>query len=233
MPFALAVALAVAASAMLSVALYDLAIKPARGAPMFALVIITIGASIMIRGLAKVAFGTSPQALPALFSETPMRIGGATLQPQSLVVVAGAVAIFAGLFVLLTRTLLGRAIVATATNRMAAQLAGIDVERTTRLSFALSAAIGACSGVLIAPITLASFDMGTMLALKGFAAAILGGMGHPLGAVVGGLLIGLFEALSSGYLSSQYKDATAFVVIVLVLFARPSGIFGKVGYERV
>jgi branched-chain amino acid transport system permease protein len=233
MPFAAAVTLAVAASALLSVALYDLGIRPARGAPLFALVIITIGASILIRGLAKVAFGTSPRALPALVSEQSLHVGGAVLQPQSLVVVIGAVAIFAGLYVLLTHTLLGRAIVATATNRMAAQLAGIDVERTTRLSFALSAGIGACSGVLIAPITLASFDMGTMLALKGFAAAILGGMGNPLGAVVGGLLVGLFEALASGYLSSQYKDATAFVVIVFVLFARPNGLFGRTGYERV
>ncbi|MGD9941992.1 MAG: branched-chain amino acid ABC transporter permease [Burkholderiaceae bacterium] len=232
-PFPLAVLAATAATALLSVALYDLAIRPARGAPLYALVIITIAASILIRGLSKVAFGTSPQSLPVLFGDTPIRIGGAVLQPQSLVVMAGALAVFAVLYGLLTRTLLGRAIVATAANRMAAQLSGIDVERTTRLSFALSAAIGACAGVLIAPITLASYDMGTMLALKGFAAAILGGMGNPLGAVVGGVMVGLFEALASGYLSSQYKDATAFLVIVFVLFARPNGLFGKTGYDRV
>jgi len=233
LPLLVAVMLAILAAALLSVALYDLAIRPARGAPMFALIIITIGASILIRGIAKIFFGTSPQALPTLAGDTPIRIGGAVLQTQSLVVVFGAVLMFAGLHVLMTRTLVGRAVVATATNRMAAQLSGINVELTIRLSFALSAAMGALSGVLIAPITLASYDMGTMLALKGFAAAILGGMGNPLGAIVGGLLVGLFEALSSGYLSSQYKDATAFMIIVLVLLVRPSGLFGKSTYERV
>lgn len=233
LPLVVAVMLAILAAALLSVALYDLAIRPARGAPMFALIIITIGASILIRGIAKIFFGTSPQALPTLAGDTPIRIGGAVLQTQSLVVVFGTVLMFAGLHVLMTRTLVGRAVVATATNRMAAQLSGINVELTIRLSFALSAAMGALSGVLIAPITLASYDMGTMLALKGFAAAILGGMGNPLGAIVGGLLVGLFEALSSGYLSSQYKDATAFMIIVLVLLVRPSGLFGKSTYERV
>ena len=138
-----------------------------------------------------------------------------------------------GIWYLLNRLRIGRYILAVGGNRTAAELSGINVELTIRLSFALSAAMGALSGVLIAPITLASYDMGTMLALKGFAAAILGGMGNPLGAIVGGVLVGLFEALSSGYLSSQYKDATAFMIIVLVLLLRPSGLFGKPTYERV
>ncbi len=232
-PFPVAAMIAIGFTALISVTLYDLAIRPARGAPMFALVIITIGASILIRGISKIFFGTSPQSLPSLLGNTSINIAGAVLQPQSVVVVVSAVCIFIGLHVLISKTLLGRAVVATASNRMAAQLSGINVELTTRLSFALSAAIGALSGVLIAPITLASYDMGTMLALKGFAAAILGGMGNPLGAVVGGLLVGLFEALSSGYISSQYKDATAFMIIVMVLFVSPNGLFGKSGYERV
>jgi branched-chain amino acid transport system permease protein len=101
------------------------------------------------------------------------------------------------------------------------------------LSFALSAAIGAAAGILAAPITFTSFDIGTMLALKGFAAAMLGGMGSPAGAVAGGLLLGVLEALGAGYLSSAYKDAVAFVVILAVLFAMPNGLFGQAVRERV
>ena len=233
LPFALAGLLAIVATCVISLLLYDLAMRPARGAPIFVLIIITIGASILIRGLAKVAFGAAPKSLPGLVGEEPIRIGGAVILPQSLLLIVVAVLIFAGLFVLAQRTMLGRAIVATAANGMAAQLVGINVRSIARFSFAMSAGIGALSGILIAPITLVSYDMGAMLALKGFAAAILGGMGSPLGAVIGGLLVGLTEALAAGYLSSQYKDASAFLIIVLVLFAFPSGLLGKGGHERV
>ena len=117
--------------------------------------------------------------------------------------------------------------VATAANRLAARLVGINTRRIVGLSFALSAAIGAIAGILVTPITLTSYDVGTLLALKGFAAAMLGGMGSALGAVVGGLLLGLLEAFGAGYLSSQYKDAVAFLVILVVLFAMPQGLFGR------
>lgn len=233
LPFAVAGVLAIVAACAVSVLIYDLAIRPARGAPIFALIIITIGASILIRGLAKIAFGTAPRSLPGLFGEEPIRIGGAVILPQSVLLIVVSVAIFAGLFMLMQRSVLGRAVVATSNNAMAAQLVGINVTSMTRFSFALSAGIGALSGILIAPITLVSYDMGTMLALKGFAAAILGGMGNPLGSVIGGLVVGLIEALTAGYLSSQYKDAAAFLIIVLVLFIFPSGLLGKAGHERV
>ena len=101
------------------------------------------------------------------------------------------------------------------------------------MSFAVSAAIGAIGGILVTPITLTSYDVGTLLALKGFAAAMLGGMGNPLGAVVGGLLVGLLEAFGAGYLSSAYKDAIAFLVILGVLFVMPQGLFGRAAVERV
>ena len=101
------------------------------------------------------------------------------------------------------------------------------------LSFAVSAAIGAIGGMLMTPITLTSYDVGTLLALKGFAAAMLGGMGNPLGAVVGGLLVGLLEAFGAGYMSSAYKDAIAFLVILGVLFAMPQGLLGRAAVERV
>jgi len=149
------------------------------------------------------------------------------------VVLAGAVVIVVLLWAFIDRTLLGKAIVATAANQLAARLVGINPRRIVGLSFAISAAIGAVAGILIAPITLTSYDVGTLLALKGFAAAMLGGMGSAVGAVVGGLLLGLLEAFAAGYLSSQYKDAVAFLVILIVLFAMPRGLFGRASVERV
>ena len=132
------------------------------------------------------------------------RWSGAAVLPQSLIVLIGCGAIVAALWWFLTATLAGKAMLATAANQLAARLVGIDTDRVVGLSFAVSAAIGAIGGILVTPITLTNYDVGTLLALKGFAAAMLGGMGHPLGAVAGGLIVGLLEALSAGYISSAY-----------------------------
>jgi len=137
------------------------------------------------------------------------------------------------LWIFIDRTLLGKAVIATAANRLAARLIGVDTRRIVDFSFAMSAAIGASAGILITPIALTSYDVGTLLALKGFAAAMLGGIGSAPGAVVGGLLIGLFEALAAGYLSSSYKDAVAFLIILAVLIFIPQGLFGRAKIERV
>jgi branched-chain amino acid transport system permease protein len=219
--------------AAIGVALNKLAIEPARGAPVVSLIIITIGASIFIRGLTQIAFDKQLHRFPAFSGDTPIAIGGATILPQSLWVVAGALMVFIGLWLFFTKTLTGRAVLATANNRIAAQLVGINTRYIMTLSFALSAAIGALAGVLVTPITLTSYDVGISLALKGFAAAMLGGMGNPKGALVGGLLLGVLEAMTAGYISSQYKDAAAFIVILAVLFALPQGIFGRKVTDRV
>ena len=233
LPLALAGLLAIAATAAVGVALNKLAIEPARGAPVVSLIIITIGASIFIRGVAQLVFDKQLHRFPAFSGDEPIRLLGATILPQSLWVLVGAFAVFVGLWLFFTRTLTGRAVLATSNNRLAAQLVGINTGWVMTLSFALSAAIGALAGVLVTPITNTSYDVGIALALKGFAAAMLGGMGNPKGALVGGILLGLIEALTAGYLSSQYKDAAAFVVILVVLFAMPQGIFGKSSTDRV
>ena len=232
-PYPLAALLAVGGTVLVSVALFDFALRPAGNAPIFALIIITIGASILLRGIARVAFGTGYFSLPPVAGGGPIAIGGAVLLPQSLVVVFGTIFIVVVLRLLMQNTLLGKAVIATSSDAMAANLVGINVSSIVRLSFAISGAIGALAGILIAPIALASHDMGALLALKGFAAAMLGGMGSPVGALVGGLLVGLSETLSAGYISSDYKDATAFIIILLVLSAFPNGLFGKGGYDRV
>jgi branched-chain amino acid transport system permease protein len=129
--------------------------------------------------------------------------------------------------------MIGKAMIATAANRLAARLVGINTAAIVGVSFILSAAIGAVGGILVTPITLTNYEVGTLLALKGFAAAMLGGMGHPFGAVVGGLIVGLLETFGAGYVSSAYKDAIAFLVILGVLFVMPQGLFGRAGIERV
>lgn len=233
LPLPLAALLAIVATAAIGVALNKFAIEPARGAPVVSLIIITIGASILIRGATQVLFDKQLHRLPAFSGDDPIHLLGATLLPQSLWVIGGAFAIFIALWLFFSRTLLGKAVLATANNRLAAQLVGINTGFVMTLSFALSAAIGALAGVLVTPITLVSYDVGVGLALKGFAAAMLGGMGNPKGALVGGLLLGLFEALTAGYISSQYKEAVAFVVILAVLFVMPQGLFGQKTTERV
>src|SRR6266851_994657 len=233
MPLALAACLAITVTVGVGLALHRFAVEPARGASAVVLIVITIGASIFLRGSAQVLFDKRFHSLPHWFGSDPIRVGGAALLPQSLVVLGGAVLIVVLLWGLIDRTLLGKAIVATAANHLAARLVGINTRAIVGFSFAISAAIGALAGILITPITLTSYDVGTLLALKGFAAAMLGGIGSAAGAVVGGALLGLLEAFAAGYVSSQYKDAVAFLVILIVLLAIPRGLFGRASVERV
>lgn len=233
LPLPLAALVAVVATSALGVALNKLAIEPARGAPVVSLIIITIGASIFIRGAAQLVFDKQIHRFPAFTGDDPLHILGATILPQSLWVIGGALVVFVALWLFFTRTLTGRAVLATSNNRLAAQLVGVNTNWVMTLSFALSAAIGALAGVLVTPITMTSYDVGIALALKGFAAAMLGGMGNPKGALVGGILLGLLESLTAGYLSSTYKDAAAFIVILGVLFFMPQGLFGRKSTDRV
>ena len=178
-------------------------------------------------------FDRNYHALAGFSGEAPIHVLGATVVPQTLWVIATTAVLVATLWWFFGRTLLGKAVLATSYNPLAAQLVGIGTRGLLLLSFGLSAALGAIGGILIAPISLTSHDMGIMLGLKGFAAAVLGGLGSGLGAVAGGLLLGLVEALGAGYVSSSYKDAIAFVIILLVLCFRPRGLFGRRGTERV
>jgi len=232
-PLPLAALLAILAAAVVGVLLNKLAIEPARGAPVASLIIITIGASIFLRGSAQLVFDKQLHRFPSFSGDDPLRIFGATMLPQGLWVIAGAVGIFLALWLFFARTLTGKAVLATANNRIAASLVGINPNHMMTLSFAVSAAIGALAGVLVTPITLTSYDLGVAMALKGFAAAMLGGMGVPAGALAGGLLLGLIEALTAGYVSSVYKDAVAFVLILVILFVRPQGLFGRKAMDRV
>jgi branched-chain amino acid transport system permease protein len=227
LPLPLAALLAIAGATLVGLALEKLAVEPARGAPVVTLIIITIGASILLRGLASLVWDKKIHAVPAFSGEAPIKLGGATLLPQTLWVLGATVVTVALLWWFFNRTLTGKAILAVSHNRLAAQLMGISVRRVLLVSFGLSAALGALAGVLIAPISFTSWDVGVMLGLKGFAAAILGGMGSGPGAIVGGLALGLIESLGAGYLSSAYKDVFAFVIILAALIFLPDGLAGR------
>ena len=227
LPLPYACLLAVMAVALVGVVLERLAIKPARSAPLVSLIIITIGASILIRGVAGQVWGKDAVALPAFSGEAPIVLLGASVAPQSLWVLAAGAAAMVGLHLLLSYTMLGKALRACAVNRQAASIVGIDPQAMSLFSFAVSAGLGALGGVMVSPLTMVSYDSGAMLGLKGFAAAAVGGFGSQLGAVGGGLALGVLEALGAGYISSNYKDAIALLVLFVVLFIRARGMSGE------
>ena len=218
LPLWAAVPLAVAGAMLVGLLVQRLALEPAQAggqADVVTLIIITIGVALFLRGLAQLVWDKGIHSLPAFTGSEPMHLGGATVMPQSLWVLGGSAVAVLALGWFFNRTLLGKAMRATAINPLAARLMGISTRGVMRLSFVLAAALGALGGVLTAPITLTSYDVGVMLGLKGFAAAMLGGLGSFGGAVAGGLLLGLIEGLGAGFVSSAYKDVIAFVVILL------------------
>jgi branched-chain amino acid transport system permease protein len=233
LPLPAAVLLAVAAAVIVGLAVEKLAIEPARHAGTVTLIIITIGVSLFLRGLAQLVWDKRVHALPAFSGDQPIHLFGATLLPQSLWVLAGAGLAVAGLSWFFGRTLFGKAMLATSYNPLAARLVGVNTRTVLLASFGLAALLGALGGVLTAPITFTAYDTGIMLGLKGFAAAMLGGLGSFSGAVLGGLLLGLAEGLGAGFISSAYKDVIAFVIILAVLFFLPGGLRGARRTERV
>jgi branched-chain amino acid transport system permease protein len=232
-PLVVALPAAIGAAVVVSLVVEKVAIEPARHSGTVTLIIITIGVSLFLRGVAQVVWGKGVHRLPAFSSEAPIAFMGATILPQSLWVMAGAAVAVAALSAFYGRTLMGKAMLATSYNRLAAQLVGINTRGVLFASFGLAAALGALGGVLIAPIAFTSYDAGIMLGLKGFAAAMLGGLGSFPGAVIGGIVLGLLEGLGAGFVSSAYKDAIAFVVILAVLFFMPGGILGARNSDRV
>lgn len=233
LPMPLAIVAAIVLAVAAGILLDKLAVERAGTTEIVPLIIITIGASLFLRGSAQFFWGKSIHALPSFTGNTPIHLWGATILPQSLWVLGVGAVVVCLLGWFFKRTLTGKAMLAVSHNPNAARLVGINPRFILMLSFALAAGLGAVAGVVAAPITLTAYDVGVMLGLKGFVAAVLGGLGSPLGAVVGGLLLGIMEAFTAGYISSEYKDAVPFVIVLLVLFLLPSGLFGARATERV
>lgn len=233
LPLPLALVVSIAVAAVVGLLLERLALARARAATVVTLIIVTIGASIFLRGLAQIVFDKRIHALPPLTGDQPIAVLGATIVPQALWVLGVTIAVVAALSAFFGRTQFGKAMLATAHNRLAAQLCGIEPRTVLAASFALAGALGALAGVLIAPIAFTAYDVGIMLGLKGFAAAVLGGLGSFPGAIAGGLALGLLESFGAGFISSAYKDAIAFALLLVVLVLRPDGLLATVRTERV
>ncbi len=199
------------------------------------MIIITIGLSILIREVALHVWGESFRALPYFTgtSVTALHLGGVFVSPQVLWVVGACALGVVSLSVFFRYTLLGRQMRACAANRDAARLCGISAKNMVTLSFLLSAAIGAVGGCVVSPITYVRYDSGTPLAIKGFAVAILGGLGNSGAAAAAGMILGLLEAFSVSILPAAYKDVIAIAILLLVLFVKPSGLFGSAEEARL
>lgn len=197
------------------------------------LIIITIGLSIAIKGAVMMIWGKFPKDLPAFSGEKPLSVLGATLMPQAIWIVLISVAVMLFMRFFLEKTTLGTAMRAAAADKIAASLVGIPVRWVSTLSFGIASGIGAVAGVTLTPLTLTSYDHGTMMGLKGFCAAILGGMGNVYGGFLGGMVLGVVEAFAAGWGSSGYREVVAFLCLILILLIRPSGILGETGRERI
>jgi branched-chain amino acid transport system permease protein len=223
----LALAAAVAGVAVAGMAVERLVLRPSRSDEQLVLIFLTIGLSILLRGVMGLVWGKNRMAVPPLAGEEPIRLFGASLMPQTVWILLLTAGVIAALVLFFRRTSLGLAMRAVAANPTAAAVVGLPIGRVRLATFALAGALGGLAGVLVTPITTLSREIGVLLGLKGFAAAILGGFGSFPGAILGGVGLGLLESLSAGYLSSAYKDVIAFVVLLLVLFVRPKGLLGK------
>jgi branched-chain amino acid transport system permease protein len=202
------------------------------GQPQFAGVMLTIAIAFMVRGLVSMAFGPQSRTFPTPWSDHKTQLGGIIISDLSLVIVAAALVITLVLFWFLKKTALGIAIQAASQNQLAAYLSGIRVKRITSLVWAISGAIAAVCGLLLAPIALVDIGL-WIVVLKALAAVVLGGFGSVPGAIVGGLLLGLIEQFAGVYLPDGFKDAMAYLVLIGVLILWPRGLLGEAHGRRV
>ncbi|HEX68251.1 MAG TPA: branched-chain amino acid ABC transporter permease [bacterium] len=212
---------------LIGIGMERLTLHPVKNPTVLNMIIITIGCSIFLKGVALSIWGREVYHLPFFFPRPPFQIGGASITTQSLVVWIALILSSAFLYFFYRFTLLGKAMRACSVNPVAARLMGIKVKSLVTLSFALAAFLGGLAGVTITPISLMDYQRGSLLALKGFAAAVLGGLGKEFGAILAGMALGITESLVAGYISSGYKDAVSLLILLFILFVRPGGIMGS------
>ncbi len=230
-PLPLAIVLAIVITAAVAALIERTAIRPVRSDVVRG-IIVTIGIGVILHGVAALLFGTDAQPMPAFSGETPIRILDATIAPQALWVTGTALAAMVVLELLFRKTFIGQMFRACAINPFAAGLVGIRVGTMSLISFIMSGVLGAVAGIVVAPIALTQYDSGLQLGIKGFVACVVGGFGGPIGAALGGLLLGIVEAFAAGYISAGYKNAIAFVLLFVFLLFRPGGLFGDLEKVR-
>ncbi|MFZ9508292.1 MAG: branched-chain amino acid ABC transporter permease [Burkholderiaceae bacterium] len=234
LPFALAVAMTLAVLVAVG-ALFDrFLLRPIIGQPTFSAVMVTIGIGFVARGIATMVpgWGTDTHALKAPWSDGTIRLGSLVVSSDDLAIIALTAALCVVLWLFFSRTRIGIAMQASSQNQLAAYYMGIPVRRINTLVWGISAGIAAFAAVLLAPITFVHSNMG-FVGLKAFPAAVVGGFGSIPGAIVGGLIIGLVEAFAGFYLPEGFKSVAAYIVVLIVLVVRPSGIFAEMRRKKV
>lgn len=234
LPFVVAVALAIAAMAAFGVLLERVAIRPILGQPQFTIVMLTIGLGYIARGLMSMAprYGSETLSLPVPYKGQVWTLGALVVSVEQVVVIVVTVVLCTLLYLMFSKSRVGIAMQAASQNQLAAYYMGIPVQRLNGLVWGLSAAVATIAGLLLAPFTFVHVNMG-LIGLKAFPAAVVGGFGSLPGAVVGGLIIGVIEALAGLYLPEGFKDIAAYVVVLVMLVIMPNGLFGGTARKKV
>ncbi len=232
LPYWLVFCLTILLSAIMGVVLERVVVRPIMTAPIFSIVIATIGASTVMRSAAGIVYGYDVLPLPTIFSKEPIQLGILNFTPMDVGVIGCSIVIMLALYVFFKWTKTGMAMRATAQSQTAAQLMGVSVKQIFSLTWAISAGIGGIAGVLIAPIIYLDPNLGT-IGVKAFAGAILGGFGSIPGAIIGGMLLGVVENLSGYFFNAGIKQVSTYILLILVLIIRPSGLLGAVAMKKV
>ena len=232
LPFVVSLLIAVVIMGLLGCLLERLAIRPIRHIVTYGWVVSTIGMGIILKNLAMLIWGSNQINFPSPFGDTVVRVLGAGIYPQEIVVIAVSVVVLSALDIFQRKTIIGKALLATAWNTSWASLMGIDVNKMVILAFMVSSGLAAMGGILVAPITSAWVLMGSTLGLKAFCAAILGGLESSRGCIAGGLLLGITEFLIASW-EPNLKDFSVFALLILALTIRPQGIFAAAKVEKV
>jgi branched-chain amino acid transport system permease protein len=227
LPYPVAIFLAIGLVILIGFLIQLLVIYPLRKTSVLILIIATLGASLFLSNTSAVVFGSLPKVLPPFSGGKPFEMSGVLIPQQNLWVLGVTLLLLMLLYLLSHQTLLGKAMEASSTDPLGAELSGISRNLMSFLAFGVSAGMGAIAGIFITPIYYTSFNSGTLLGLKGFVAGILGGWGKNSGAVLGGFALGIIESLSVAFIPSGYKDGVAFITLLLILYLRPKGILGS------
>ncbi len=227
LPFALTCVIAVIFMGIFGIIFQRIAYYPLRHRSFLPVVISTIGVGIFLKNGAQIIFGAEPLSMPRPTSADALNMLGVFVDPQYVVVILCTLALLGLQYFFFEKTMLGKKMLATAQDKEMARLLGIPVAKMIAITFAYSSILGAAAGILVGPIFFVTKDMGAMLGLKAFCSAILGGFGSVPGAIMGGIFLGVIEVFASYYISSAYRDAFAFIILILVLLLRPQGFFGE------
>lgn len=233
LPYLVALPMAIVVVAIIGIVIERTAFKPLQKSDRVNLLVSSLGVSIVLQNAVELIWGPDPRNLSSPFTDMQIHVGGVILNGQRLFIIFIAAILIAILYYVIHKTKIGIAMRACAFDMDTARLMGIKANTIILTTFAIGAGLAAAAGVLLAPVFSVYPTMGVMATMKAFVVVLLGGIGNVSGAIAGGLILGLIETYAAGYWSSEYKDVVAFVIMIMILLFKPSGLFGKNIQEKV